>query len=358
MSISYKRSTQEDLVRVSEFRKGHFAFNPSVRCYESAYYRWKCFENPFHPGEVWLSEDEGEIVGLYTCTPKRLKVLDNVIEGIEVGDSFTHPNFRRRGISTRLGTNARDSVLSRGFSFIYNIPSGISWARDSTKLGYSEIPARILQMIKPVSRSIFQSDFRISRRLKFALYPAALYSPFLAIKAAFTKHNWPDLPDLFVRKADSFPGDLDTFGIKASKKFDVMLVCTQEYLTWRYLRNPDAYTILVASDKNQTTKGYLVLKVGYYDDVAVGYIVDFLTLGEPGVFEKLLTTAISEFRWRKVSYIHTWVLEHSEYAQVFSRCGFQTYLKSRISCFQNDLGKFITANGLKWHFTMGCSDTI
>jgi hypothetical protein len=60
--LTYREINEEDVARISEFRKSHFSFNSSIRCYEPEYYKWKSFGNPIQKGEMWLAEDGNIIV--------------------------------------------------------------------------------------------------------------------------------------------------------------------------------------------------------------------------------------------------------------------------------------------------------
>jgi len=362
-SLSFRKSVQEDVSRISEFRKNYFRYNSSLRCYEPEYYAWKCFSNPCQKGEMWLSEMNGEIVGLCTLTPKKMKVMDAFVDGAEAGDSFTRPDFRRLGISTQLNMSARESTLSRGITLLYNVPGRLSWLRDSTKLGHAEVPIKLYQLFKPLNISwMLNNNHVISRRLKITLYSTAFQWPLTAVvcflKSRFCHHIPGFSSGIFVQKVEQFPDDIDIFGEQAARSFDVMLVCNRNYLNWRYLENPDKYSIYIAADNKQNTLGYLVSKICCHGKVKVGYIVDFLTLAKTPVLEKLVSVCLEEFRLGKVSYIHTWVIQNGQYGNIFSMLGFRVCTRLKLSVFQNEMGKQLTCKDIRWHFTMGCSDTI
>lgn len=363
VEVSCRKSGEEDVTRVSEYRKGHFPYNSSLRCYEPEYYRWKLFNNPCQQGEIWIAENNGNIVGLVTFTPKKMKVMDSVIDGAETGDSFVHPGFRRQGISTRLGLASRESILGRRFNLLYNVPSPVSWARDSKKLGYAEVPFNLMNLIRPLAiRILVQRKMPVSRRLRLAVYKAILALPFTAIRSFIRSvsggNDGNGRSEVTVRKVDAFPDDIDIFCEKASKSFDGMLLFNRENLTWRYIRNPDTYQILVATNSEGATAGYMVTKIASQKIMSTGYIVDFLTLGDKDVFEKLLRASLKEFRRQKAGFVQTWAIKGTIYGDIIKRLGFRPYMRMILSIYQNEIGKQVISPGFKWHFTMGCSDTV
>lgn len=61
--------------------------------------KWKISEiNPFGPGFLTVATlDSGEIVGLASAAPRLVRINGEVLGAIEVGDTFTSPEFRKAG---------------------------------------------------------------------------------------------------------------------------------------------------------------------------------------------------------------------------------------------------------------------
>jgi len=130
-------------------------------------------------------------------------------------------------------------------------------------------------------------------------------------------------------------------------------------LEWRYIKNPDTYSILLATNNKGATVGYMVTKVGFYKGIPAGFIVDFLTFEEDReIFKKMFLTALKEFLQRRVSIISTWTIKGSFYDKLLLRFGFLPYGKITLICYQNELGSQVVSKNYKWHFTIGDSDSI
>jgi len=153
--IIYRKSTEEDLQSIAEFRKTNFAYNPSVRSCEADYYYWKCYQNPVQKGEIWLAETNNEIVAMKSVIPKEMLIRGEVVKVAEMGDSFTRPDYQRRGIFTELSKISRQSIIDKGIRLIYNTPTkATSLPGYLNKLDHVRIPVTLQSMVKPISSSI------------------------------------------------------------------------------------------------------------------------------------------------------------------------------------------------------------
>ena len=355
--LTFRESGKEDLARISEFRKKFFPDDSSTRSHEPEYYEWKCYQNPFQQGELWLAEDGDEIVGSYGITPKRMRILGAIAGGTEVGDSFTRPDYQRRGILTRLAKATIARALERGMPFIYALPNQSALPAYEKKLDYAAVPIKLRNLVKLLKpKQVLNA--------KLHLPPlAAAFSPVVEIasKAIFAicmggiaKSN------IMVHQEPSFPDDMDVFWQQAANKYDVILVRTKDYLDWRYVANPDAYTILVARDGEGGFLGYMVTKTGFiYGNAPVGFIVDFLTLEhDPNIFKRLLVAAFKGFHQKEVNFVSAYTVKGSHYDRILVRAGFFPYGKIPLMCYNNELGSQVSGHTYRWHFTMGDTDNV
>lgn len=355
--LNFRRARKEDLPRIAEFRKGYFPYDSANRSYEPEYYEWKCYENPILPGEMWLAEDGDTLVAIKNITPKRMKVLGTMVNGAEMGDSFTHPDYQRRGIFTNLSKAARESALNRGISLIYNTPNKkASLPGYIKKLNHVPVPIRLHGLVKPVNPKQL-----LKKTLPFAPL-ATLLSPAVEIVSrAMFRIAMKGLAksDVFVYQESGFPDDIDALWEQASKNYEVILARTKDYLEWRYVTNPDTYSILIARNTDGAILGYMVTKTGFSGGIPMGYIIDFLTLeGNPNIFKKLLSTSLHEFYRKKASAASTWTIKGSFYDKILRRAGFFPRNEIPLLCYKNEVGSQLAGKAYKWHFTMGDSDNI
>jgi len=258
--LTFRRFQPDDLVRVSEFRKTFFPYNSSLRCYEPEYYRWKCHDNPVQQGEMWLAEDGDVLVGMKSMIPKRMKILGAEVDGAETGDTFTHPDYQRRGIFTGLfKTASQEDGLDTRVDFIYGVANEQSRPGYEKKLNYGQVPIRLRSWIKPMSmKQLLEIKFNSSLLASFFSYVIEIINTVTGrIGTAGDAKS-----DISISQVSSFPDDINALWEQVAKSYDVMLTRSKAYLEWRYVKNPDTYSILVATSKEGIPLGYMVTKVG------------------------------------------------------------------------------------------------
>jgi len=355
--LTFRKAKREDLPRISEFRKTFFKYNPLVRSYEPEYYDWKCYKNPILPGEMWLAEDGDRLVAMRNFTPKRMKILGDVVIGAQMADSFTHPDYQRRGIFATLSKAVRKSALDKGINFIYNVPTkGTSLPAHIKGLEHVLVPAGVRSLVHVIS-----SKQPLKARLRSRLLASA-FSPVIdAVSQAIFRIGMKGVTKsgVLIYAEPSFPDDIDTLWEKVLNNYDVILARTKDYLEWRYVTNPDAYSILIARNRDGAILGYMVIKIGFSENTPMGFICDFLTIeDDPNVFKKLLSASLEEFSHGKVSSVFALTVKGSFYDRILVKLGFLPHAEVPLMCYENELGSQIVSHAYKWHFTMGDSDGI
>ncbi len=356
--LTFRKAKREDLPRISEFRKTFFKYNPLMRSYEPEYYEWKCYKNPILPGEMWLAEDGDKIVAIKNVTPKMMKALGNITTVAEMGDTFTHPDYQRRGIFTTLSKAARESIINKGISLIYNIPNkDTSLPGYIKKLNHVPVPIKLRSLVH-----IINSKQPLKARLRSRLLASA-FSPVIdTVSRAIFRIGMRGVTksDVLIYAEPGFPDDINTLWEQVSNNYDVMLVRTKDYLEWRYVTNPDTYSILIARNRDGAILGYMVNKISLFESIPKGFICDFLTIeDDPNVLKKLLSTSLRDFYHRKVSRVSVWVVKGSFYDRILVKLGFLPHAVAvPLMCYKNELGSQIVSHAYRWHFTLGDSDGI
>jgi len=353
--LVFRKGRQDDLPRIAEFRKEYFGHS-LIRSHETEYYRWKCYNNPVMAGEMWLAEDCGRLVGMKNVTPKLMKMLGKIIPVAEMGDSFTHPDYQRRGIFTTLSKASRESMLQQGVNLIYNTPNKNSLPGYLRRLDHAVVPIAVRNLAKPVfPRPALKKMLPAPFLAYFLSPPLEVISRIMSAvgKACIGRNG------ITVSEVSSFPDDIDGLWEELSGQYDVSLVRNGVYLEWRYVVNPDTYSILIARDESDVLRGFMVTKIGFEEDVALAYIADFLVPeARTDILAELLAGALHRFYQQKVSSVAVWSINGSRAGSVFRRFGFIPRAKSPLLCYQNEVGRELSSRVLKWHLTMGDTDNI
>lgn len=218
------------------------------------------------------------------------------------------------------------------------------------------VPIKLCHLVKPIyPKQLLEAKLH-SSSLASLLCPVVE----IASRAAFrigVRGMVKD--DVFISEETNLLDDVDNLWKQASKNYDVILVRTHDYLQWRYVANPDTYSILIARNRSGAISGYMVTKLAGSGDKNIGFIVDYLTLEDnPHVFGRLLATSLERFFERKVNLVHTWIPKGNFYYRGLLKVGFLPYKNVPLLCYQNDIGNKILGQACKWHFTMGDSDSV
>ena len=218
------------------------------------------------------------------------------------------------------------------------------------------VPIEVRPLVKPLSsKQLLTTKLRSSRL-------ASVFSPMIDIvsQALFRiSMTGTAKSGVLVCLEPTFPDDIDSLWEQASKSNDVMLMRTKSYLEWRYVTNPDTYSILIARSRDGAILGYMATKIGVSENIATGFVCDFLTIDDdPNIFKKLLAIAVEEFNRKKVNVIYTWAVKGSHFDKILLKLGFLPRSKIFLLCYENELGSRVLSKAYKWHFTMGDTDNI
>jgi GNAT superfamily N-acetyltransferase len=354
--LTYRKTTREDLPKISIFRKSYFPYDSSLRSHEPEYYDWKCYQNPAAQGEIWVAEDGDAVVGMKSMIPKRMKILGQYLLAAETGDTFTHPDHQRKGIFSSLFKAADENGIDSKLDFIYGSPNENSLPAYEKRLNYAQIPLRLRMKVKPVYvESYLKSKLRFTPLVKIGCRAVELVSKAMStIGLAGGRKS-----EITISRESTFSADIDDLWQSAAGDYDVMLVRSQEFLRWRYVENPDKYSIFIARDKRHALLGYLVSKLVISGDKRTGYIADFFTEGNnPAAFKTLLSFLLADYFRQKVNFAHVLVEKNSQYGKVLRRAGFISYRNFPLICRRNEIGNKILSTPLRWHFTLGDTDNI
>lgn len=353
--LVFRKAEEKDLGKISNFRK--LFPEVSVGVTQPAYYVWKFMKNPFEVGELWVAVDDGMVVGMKTATPKYMKVLDRKRLVCELGDSFTHPEYQRRGIFSTLTPTLRDSALEKNIGFMYHTPNANSRAAYAKKSEHGEI--RFVQLHALVRPLKLSNALKNRFGNKGLLGPVAFALDF-GVDCLFELANAriKNIP-IVVSKVSTVPNDVNGFLDGVRESYDIMVERDKRYLEWRFLETSEKYMLFVARSESGEFLGYIVGKVVDMVSRKTGVIADFLTVdNQPDVFKKLVFRLLKEFKMRDVDTVKVWVVKNSLYAHIFGKFGFLRRRKIPVYCYKNALGEKIMMENCKWHFTMADTDNI
>jgi GNAT superfamily N-acetyltransferase len=355
-SIGLRSNVPSDIEKASQLRN-LFSFEGTSRKNVSpTYYGWKLLNNPVRKGQLCVAHFAEQVVGVASITPKRLLIMGKTEIGAEIGDTFTHPNFQRRGIFSRLVNLCLENATQKNIDFIYGTPNKQSLPGYEKNLGFSRIPnANVWRYIRPVN--VQNVLFSLPKTRPFAKIIGPILDVLFKTVYAFQGIG-SNGKGISVEQVAAFPEGIGRVWEKVSSNYDWILVRDKVYLDWRYFENPDRYRVWIAQ-REEIPLGYIVVKLGTWRKMRVGYIADFLSdESDMDVFRELLQNAFQYFKNNKVDLIATWAVENSKHQKILKRYGFIRNKRQVIIWFKNEAGRKVMNRTCRWHFTMADSDNI
>jgi hypothetical protein len=205
--------------------------------------------NPYHGGfaSATVTDESRRIVSLCTVTPKRYWVFDREVAVGEIGDTFTHPDYQRKGLFSALVNASRSRAQQAGLSVIYGLPNDQSRPGYVGKLNFAiKEDVELVRYLVPLQVGLGASS-RL-RRLPGALR-AALASPLAAgASRAVLGGVMSAGAALFARgfsceRVENPGEEFDDLWRRARRHLCFAQVRDAGYLRWRYQQNPFSFDL-------------------------------------------------------------------------------------------------------------------
>lgn len=350
-----------DAKSLSEFR-ALFGEN-ELRSTSKEYYEWKIFKNPYGQGKIYLESKQGIVVGSSTITPKKVSIWGKELMAAELGEAFTHPEYRRQGIHSKLLNACCACAISQGIEVVYALPSSQTLSL-SQKLGYLPCPfiklnymTKERRILLPVMRYIAKlilhrklnpSDLTLSAMLKQRFS-----------RSIFSRSKGSAAKDSFdILTVDKFTDEID--GLWGSPRYAFFAIRDKTYLNWRFFENPDKYQV-IAAKRGDEYLGYMVTKLSKNKSFAT--ICDFVTIDDRlDVFNALIQEAEKMGEKAGAQSFQVYCVDGSPYYQAMLDQGYYDYGPARrqpvIVFSGTDYGKTLLQKEGKWYFTLSDSDHI
>lgn len=116
------------------------------------FWEWKHRRNPFGESPVLLAESDGELVGLRAFLRWEWEYRGEALRAVRPVDTATHPDWRGRGIFSRLTRELAERMRAEGVHFIFNTPNSQS-RPGYLKLGWTSL-GRTDLWIRPSARAL------------------------------------------------------------------------------------------------------------------------------------------------------------------------------------------------------------
>ncbi|MBA4156934.1 MAG: GNAT family N-acetyltransferase [Gemmatimonadetes bacterium] len=202
----------EEIIRLVRTSLGEF-WNVALKLpFDIHYWSWKHLDNTFGTSPCLVAEAGGKIVGVRVFMRWQWQLGGRHVQAVRALDTATHPEWRGKGIFSRLTLALVEEMRREGVSFVFNTPNNLS-RPGYLKMGWSSM-GRVSLWIRPLR------PIRMLRTLLSKSPPAP---------AAGAAPGGSRIGDLFREpRLESF---LQSLGEGDGK---LRTPRTREYLQWRY----------------------------------------------------------------------------------------------------------------------------
>ena len=319
-------------------------------------FNWKIQENYVSDGIINLIKDDDKIVSTTSLTPKILYVKGKKQIVAEIGDTYTDPDYQRKGMFSLLINQTRKDAESKGIPFIYGTPNKQSLPGYEKKANFIVIKSiNVNSMTFPVNISP-----KISRKTHWLLgnLIGYFYLIFILSLYGLKKFIIKTYSMERINEINKIPNDWDDFWEKAHVSHDFIFSRDSKAMEWRFVNHPNKYRFYILKQQNEII-GYLTYRTLNENGITKLFIADYLFLkGSEEKLKTLLFKVLKDSIEENVTTISIWCSQDSPYFEILKDFGFISRGNVPVICYQNDFASEVQYGCQKWHFTISDSDNI
>ena len=335
----YRKGDEEGIVQLLQL-----VFNGwphlDLRCTAMDHWKWKYESDHIRRPYISVAVSDEEIIGCHHSIPFWVKIGDKIRLCTSSFDYAVHPDFRKMGISTKMGTDlSLEWRRKEGVYLDYHITGNPILIRSFSK-SKPRFPYKITNLvwIEDFKKQLQAMPVENPWKVRLGYVTLKLINN---LKKSFTvSHNSGQ--DVDIIEIDEFDNRIDDFWAETSDFHNFIVVRNRGFLNWRYCDPRGGKFIVKQAVEKEKVLGYVVAYINYYrKNYPIGYIVDLLTLPHRiDVAKILVDKVLSYFVDNGVNIVNYQVVNGHPYQKILNNYGF---LNSRIeiNMFYNP----IVANG-------------
>ena len=282
---------------------------------------WRYDHNPHGTAESWaLVEPSGRLACSFAYGPRKMLCFgDEATLGVggQQGDVMTDPDWRRKGLATRLAAVCEEATRARGWTMNWGFPNRQS-APVFTKIGWETVG-----VIRPWT--FYLSGGAAARALRFgegriasALLPltgrARCRAGWRRSLAACGGHK------PYWRLLGSFPPEVDALARAVEKRFALMIRRDKTYLDWRFFQAPSGLHRVAGLYERERFRGYVVVQLPRPGE-RLGYLVDLLAEDDAAAAGAILA-ALDLLDFAGAAAVRATAVDGSWWSAQLARAGF------------------------------------
>lgn len=284
-------------------------------------WRWRFLENPAGDSVIRLCFNNSELISQYALSPVKFYVSGQETKSMMSLDTMTDPEFRGKGLFTRLANEAYINSIALGYKFVYGFPNENSYVPFIHRLAWI-CPGNMMEWSTDQSRTWYMTHAK----------------------------NLPEVHE--------FDERFNLLSNRMSKKHKVISKRTSDFLNWRYLKNPRFDYKCFFVEEDTEILGYSILKKYQSSDSLMGNIVDLVALNDRTLI-RLLAHARDFFMTENILDVKCWYPHSEEIERTMWVNGFHLQKMPRTYFGYRSLTNSPIAqlkDDKNWYLTMGDSD--
>lgn len=354
----YESGDEKQLVELLDLVFGGWPDKDLV-CSKVDFWRWKYLDNPIGLKAVVVALDGDRIIGCGHRSYFRVKIGDDVVLCGQGMDVVTHPDYRGRGVFSKLEVLKDNAPANNERLLNYAVHvNPILIEKIKRRDDRVFFPHEILDLVRinDINLHLSQaSGFNLQKKMGFYVL-----SGFEKFKQTIFRSQGLLDSDFIVEDISFFEESVNDFWDEVKAHYNFILERKQDYLNWRYCdRRAGGYVVKIARKDDQLL-GYVVLKINRFKAYHTGHIIDLLTLPDRDeVLESLLRESVKFFDENDINAVRHWVtIDHPlekamrRHGFINSRSGTPLIVFSHMNVGDN-WEEFIKSEKSRVHFQMG-----
>lgn len=278
------------------------------------HWRWKLQWPDCPVDNVWLARTEDEPIFQYAAIPTRFSLNHRTVTMMVSVDTMTAPEFRRRGLLTRVASRAYAQWRDGGIAFVIGLPND-QWGSRLDALGFQSL-FPLQWLMRPL-----RPEVMIARRLRVpvldrATLPAALWNSLL--NTGIRKD-----PAVSLEPVSHADGAFDELWHTLERAWAFSTVRDSRWVDWRFLKSPTrSYTVTLARRRGRPV-GYSAYALSGSEEYPSAYLAELLSSPtDPAARDTLMSALLDRLRAARARAVYTLAVPGTSNFQWLRRCGF------------------------------------
>jgi len=306
-------------------------------------------------GDVLVAEtNSGEIIGCYSKLVYGMRFFGESCLGAQGGGLIVDEGYRRLGVATELVKTSRANSVKRNFRVTFSFPNRLSQGISKKLQPVKEFPTKEVDLV-------LDEDGYLDLRYGDGL-GRTIRSRLRSARARVAASSGP--PKFQI--ASGFSDDAGRVWESLRSRTDVGIERSLQYLTWRYSKVWDDYSIISALDGGRT-QGYIDSKVDGREGAQRLVICDLAAFDDNALAYRALLSAASAQAQSTVSYITASASATQGSTEALRQFGFRSppnpffwmpgHGPTRLFAFSAAEADKQKLRRATWHYAIGDRDT-